>query len=99
MKQGRGDEVDRLGVATGNRWGNCRARARTFCWLATTARNGNSTAFGIPVLPEVNRTTAGSSSLFGPGMAGGSELPWRKQVCSIAMSTNVAPGGPDRERR
>ena len=40
------------------------------CWLPITERRDSSTAFGIPELPEVNSTSAGSSpSVSGAGMA------------------------------
>ena len=71
--------------------GSWRERARTFCWFATIDRNGSTTAFGMPVLPEVNRMTAGCSSSAGPAMSGSSVVPDVKQSLSRLMSVTAGP--------
>ena len=73
--------------------GSWRERARTFCWFATIDRNGSTTAFGMPVLPEVNRMTAGCSSSAGPGMFGTVAVPASKQSPREAMSITGGPSG------
>ena len=84
------------GASGSSRCGNCRDLASTLCWLATTARNDNSTALGMPELPEVNSTTAGSSSASGPGIRGGVPDAVAPSARISAMSSTATPSAAAR---